>query len=88
MRKKPQPERPNNLEQLLCPDCKKEIPPTHIRSHMAECSKYVPTYLNNVTRFIDMMTPEYMHVNPFVSQFLNAEMDLIKETLQAKIAEV
>lgn len=67
MSKKSQQERPNASDQLVCPDCKKQLPSSQIRSHMGECSKYVPTYLNNVTRFIDMMTPEYMQVNPSLS---------------------
>ena len=48
---------------IECPDCKKTVLRDSLQAHIAECEEYVPTYINNVVRFISEMTPNYMEVH-------------------------
>ena len=63
-----------------CPDCRKRIPNDMLREHIRDCAEYVPTYINNVARFMEHMSPDYI-------RFLSAEMEIIQEELQRKINE-
>ena len=65
---------------MQCPDCKQFIPKAQLREHIGDCDEYVPTYINNVARFMEHMSPNDIH-------FLAVEMDIIREELQRKIDE-
>lgn len=45
-----------------CPDCGKKVAVGAVRSHIGECGKYVPTYLNNLNRCVELLQPNYLHV--------------------------
>jgi hypothetical protein len=45
-----------------CPDCGKKVTVGSVRSHIHDCGKYVPTYINNVNRCMDLLQPNYLHV--------------------------
>lgn len=66
---------------IFCPDCKRSIENGSIKQHIETCEQYVSTYINNVNRVIDHLTPDYLEVNVALFSFLMQKWILLSKSL-------